>query len=72
LVAASDLVGVNHLRSIGFGVPECLFGESMFIVVVERTTPQMQGIQVGPGTSQFPPTLGNEHRKDDEHEYDKA
>jgi hypothetical protein len=39
MVAASDLVGVNHLRSIGFGVPECLFGESMFIVVVERTTP---------------------------------
>jgi hypothetical protein len=32
LVAASDLVGVNHLRSIGFGVPECLFGDSMFIV----------------------------------------
>ena len=32
----------------------------------------MQGIQVDPGTSQFRRLWGNEHRKDDEHEYDKA
>jgi hypothetical protein len=71
LVAASDLVGVNHLRSIGFGVPECLFGESMFIVVVERTTPRCRESKLTP-VPQVPPTLGNEHRKGDEHEYDKA